>query len=465
MVASYVAAGTSAIGIATSVTPGLPAGAQAGDYIVIVASVRNSGTGTVNLPTNWSDIVDFGNLRVMVRLYDGVWTMPTITFTGATASATTIGQSFAIRGADPNILTILSGTPGTVLNASAQNIATPGITIPDNDALVFRVAWKQDDWTSITTPATYTAGPQDSSTLGDDAAQAIFYKEQDATTLGTGSLTVTGGAAAISRSVVFAFRSEPVFVAAEQSVWPPRVLLTITGLALGDDIELFRSVGGVRTAVRAGSSTDVTDTSFIVVDAELPFGVPVSYVAVVNGTYEYETGATTYTLSGGNVAATDAISGLAAEVKILSWPERAYERRATVFRVGGRNVVVAGDLGQPESTIELYVPDTDAHEALSDLLANATEAIIHIRQPGGYDGIDSYLAVVRASENRLVLRGSEEARIWVLRVAETEGWASSFEARGYTYADLEAAYTGLTYANLAADYATYLALAQADLGA
>lgn len=251
--------------------------------------------------------------------------------------------------------------------------------------------------------------------------------------------------------------------ATEQDVYPPRVLVSVTGLTLGDAIELFRVVGGERTEVRAGTSSSVTDTSFLTVDAELPFGVPVSYVAVVNSSTEYSTSATTYTLNGGKPVLTDAISGLAAEVVIRAWDEKRYNRQSSVFRVGGRNVVVSGDSGMFEGSIELYTETTSSRDNVMELLVDATEGVVQLRQPGGYDGVDSHLAVTGVSERRFSQDGTDERRLITIDAVEVEGWAPALEARGFTYADLENLYTGLTYADLAAAHATYLDLAQADL--
>lgn len=254
----------------------------------------------------------------------------------------------------------------------------------------------------------------------------------------------------------------------EQDVWPTRVLVSVTGLTVtgsADSVDVYRETGGERTAVRGGSTAAVTDPSFLVVDAELPFGVPIKYIAVVDGTTEYSTSLTTYTLDGGNVALTDAINGEAAEVVILAWDEKRLQRQATVFKVGGRNVVISGDLGMFEGDVELYTETTSSRDSLMSLLESATEGVIQIRQSydKAYDGVDSYVSVLGVAERRYSQDGSDPRRIFTLSVAEVESWAPLLHAQGFTYADLEAAYTGLTYANLASNYATYLALAQADL--
>lgn len=249
--------------------------------------------------------------------------------------------------------------------------------------------------------------------------------------------------------------------ATEQAVYPPRVLLSLTGLTITDEVELFRQVAGERTPVRAGAVT-ATDPSVLRTDAELPFGVPVTYIAVVNGATEYSDGPDTYTLPGGKVALSDAISGTAAEVVITAWPEKAIERVSTVFQVGGRNVVVAGARGMFLSEVELYTETTSSRDNLEALLDAATSATIQVRQGGGYDGVDCYVSVTTDTERRFSQDGSDPRRLWALRVAEVEGWAADLEARGYTLDDIATVYTGLTLADLAGDYTTLLDVAEAD---
>lgn len=251
--------------------------------------------------------------------------------------------------------------------------------------------------------------------------------------------------------------------AAVQDVWPPRVLVSVTGLTVGNAVEVYRVAGGARTLVRAGTAAAVTDPSFLRVDAELPFGVPVSYVAVVNGATEYATAAAAYALPGGKVAVTDAISGQAAEVVILSWPDKSRDRPASVFKVDGRNIVVSGPLAQYESDVELFTETTAAGDQLAALLADATEAVVQLRQPGGYDGVDAYLVVLGYTERRWSQDGSDPRRVWALRVAQVDAWPATLEAMGTTLQDIADAYAGLTLADIAGDYPTLLALAQADL--
>lgn len=253
----------------------------------------------------------------------------------------------------------------------------------------------------------------------------------------------------------------------QTSAWPPRNLVSVTGLVAGDDVEVYREVAGARTLVRAGSATDVSDPSFVRVDAEFPFGVPVHYVAVVNGADAASAGPDTYTLPGGKVALSDAITGLAAEVVVLSWPDKTRERDATIFRVGtdtgaSRNVVVARGLSQPTGVLDLVTQTASALDQLVALLAGATQNIVQLRQPGGYHDVDMYAAVVQAVTRRWSQDGTDERRITSLTYAEVDGWSAELANAGYTLQDIADVYAGQTLADLAGDYATLLDIAQGE---
>lgn len=252
----------------------------------------------------------------------------------------------------------------------------------------------------------------------------------------------------------------PSIAAVIQSVYPNRVAVSVTGLTIGNDVVIYRSVGGERTLLRGGTHSAITDVSVVNVDAELPFGVPVTYIARVNDATEYSTSATSYTLTGGKVAVTDAITGLAAEVIVLAWDEKGYNRVSSIFKVGGRNVVVSGDLGMFQGSVELFTETTSSGDNLRAVLEGATSGVVQVRQPGGYDGVDSYLAVLAATERRFSQDGSDERRVWALEVAEVEAWASTLTTREFTLQDIGDAYTGQTLNDLSGDYATLLAVAQ-----
>lgn len=182
----------------TALTAALPSGTAADDLVLIVASIRNSGTGVPNLPASWSTLLSAGNVAVFGRIYDGVWTMPSVSFTGGVANADTIVQAATFRRTSVSPVTSTSQ-----LNASAQNIAYPALSVPQAGCVVVAAGWKQDDWTGISVPAGFTHAGAQVSTAGDDAGQTLDYQVQTtAVSLTTGSWSVTGGAAAISRALL-----------------------------------------------------------------------------------------------------------------------------------------------------------------------------------------------------------------------------------------------------------------------
>jgi hypothetical protein len=453
---TFVGAGAAQTGNnAPTLTPPLHASTQAGDIVLVHASIR--GTAATMTSPGYQVVADNGNERILAKIAAAGEAAPVVTFTGGAAGDDNFAQAATWHGNEPSVGNIVAAI---LSNASAQNINYPALTVPaDNHALVV-AGWKQDDWTSVATLAGMTEIAETFSITGNDAGQVWDYQIQTtATNLTAGSFVVTGGLSAVSKGLALLIRPAAAISAVTQDDYPDRVLVSVTGLTLGDDVSIYRQVGGVRTLVRAGAATDVTDPSFLRVDAELPFGVPVTYVAVVNGVAEYSTGPTTYILDGGKVALSDAIGGLAAEVVIMAWDAKTYDRQATVYKVGGRNVVVSGEY---ESTMTLFTETTSSANNLRALLSDATDAIIQIRQAGGYDGVDSYIAVKQVAERRWSQDGSDQRRLWDLTVAEVDGWATALEATGFTLQDIYDFYgTTGTLATLNTDYATLLAIAQA----
>lgn len=253
--------------------------------------------------------------------------------------------------------------------------------------------------------------------------------------------------------------------AVEQDFYPPRILVSITGLTLTDDVIVYRVISAQRTELRAGSVQDIADTSFLVLDAELPFGVPVTYLAVVNSVTEYSTSATTYILGDGGddtkVVFTDAVSGAGAEAIIVAWPDKQYAPQSAVFVVGGRQLAVStGGVGMYTADIELVFEATTSLDNFYTLLNTATEGVIQFRA----DTSESdYWTVQRITESRYSNDWDDERRTVLISVAQVESWAAALEARGFTYQDV-ADYYGASghYTDVSDDYATYLAVAQGD---
>lgn len=211
---SFVAAGTAAHANNASVSPALPAGLAAGDLLLVFAAIRNSGTGTPNLPSGYVLLADMGNAALFGKYAASGEAAPTITFAGGVANADTSAQTAAWRGVG---LTIHNSA--TQLNGSAQNIAYPALIVSRDACLVLYLGWKQDDWTSVAAIAGATEIGEPDTTTGDDQGLVWDYVLQStAASIASGSFTVTGGASAISRGAVVALGSDVQTITVTRSV-------------------------------------------------------------------------------------------------------------------------------------------------------------------------------------------------------------------------------------------------------
>lgn len=205
--ATFVATGTVSHGNNASVTPGLPAGVQAGDLLVLFAAIRNNGTGFPNVPSGWSYRHWTFGLLVAVKYAAAGEVAPTVTFSSGVANADTSAQICAFRGASTQLGCGTKASPGVSwqANGSAQNIDYPALNVHRDGCVIIYAGWKQDDWTSVTGPGTEIGEPD--TTTGDDQGIAWYYQIQTAATnIAAGSFTVTGGAAAVSEAAVLALR-------------------------------------------------------------------------------------------------------------------------------------------------------------------------------------------------------------------------------------------------------------------
>lgn len=228
---AYRSSGTASSAMNASLTPTLATGQQQGDLLVAVASIRNSGTGTVNTPSGWTALLTSGNVKVLGRLARPGDTAPTITFASGAASATTLSQTFAVSGTAAPYLANLADVvhaASAQLNGSAQNVAMPGLTITEPNCGVLALVWKQDDFTSASNPYGFSTFPiVNSSTVGDDACQFAAWGVQiAASSLSSATYTVSGGAAAISRGILMAFKPYPASAAVLPAFTLPASTLT-----------------------------------------------------------------------------------------------------------------------------------------------------------------------------------------------------------------------------------------------
>lgn len=221
---TFGAAGTVTHASNASVTPGIPASVAAGNLLLVLAAIRNSGTGVPDTPSGYTRLPVFpvsSNVQLFGKVAVGGDAAPTITFTGGVANATTSAQMCRIAGAysAPDEALVVSNTQ---LNASAQDIAYPALAvkIPNlvtDNCIVLYLGWKPDDWTSVASPGTEIGEPD--TTTGDDQGIVWAYTIQtSAADIAAASFVVTGGASAISRAAVCAIRSNVQSMTVTRSV-------------------------------------------------------------------------------------------------------------------------------------------------------------------------------------------------------------------------------------------------------
>lgn len=201
---AFIAAGTIAHGNNASVAPALPAGmtVDTAQILVCFAAIRNSGTGTVDLPSGWTSLVNFGNTRVFGKYYVTGDAAPTVTFTDGAANADTSARLFGFSGTSLEI-----DASATQLNGSAQDIAYPLLDVRRTNNVMLAFGWKQDDWTSVAALSGFTEMADNATTTGDDQGIVADYRlDTTPADLAAGSFSVTGGASAISRSILVALR-------------------------------------------------------------------------------------------------------------------------------------------------------------------------------------------------------------------------------------------------------------------
>jgi hypothetical protein len=216
---SFVAAGTAATANNASVAPGLPAGWQEGDLLLVLASIRNSGTGRVVAPTGYTPMLQVDNWALFGKPAAAAESAPTVTITGGAAGADVLAQMAAFRNTE-----LTPVTTAYQLNPSAANITYPPVAgFQASWDVVLYLGWRQSSWT-VPNVATLTGAieiGESTSTAGSSAGQVWDYQIQTvpAPVVG-GVFTVTGGSSAISYGAVVALRSAVYMLRTTATVTP-----------------------------------------------------------------------------------------------------------------------------------------------------------------------------------------------------------------------------------------------------
>lgn len=201
---TLVGVGAAAHADNASVTPAMPVGVQAGDLVMVLGAIR--GTGAFVTGSGWSFTVfpTEPNVRLFAKIAGAGEPAPTVSFALGAAGDTTSAQVVAFRGNFTTVTDLVVNNAGQS-NASAQNVAYPALTVTRDDLLILYYGWKQDDWTSTTPPGTKIGDP--SSTVGSDQGIVWSFQQQfTKTNISAGSITVTGGASAVSKAAVLSLR-------------------------------------------------------------------------------------------------------------------------------------------------------------------------------------------------------------------------------------------------------------------
>ncbi|MFJ1653522.1 hypothetical protein ACIOC2_19455 [Streptomyces sp. NPDC088337] len=400
---------------------------------------------TTAIPSGSSGSIIAGTITLLARSAGKGWR-----WASSFGERTTSSTAFTTTGQSP--LTFKAGDfcwLGYALPASGTTFTAQGATAA---GVTFGTVTANRVTTAVTT-----------GNAARTAAASVAVSSGAATVAPTITATLSAAGTGVAGMLRIREASSDV-TAAPQSVFPPRNLVSVTGLA-GDDITsvtVYRQVGTTLSPVRAAAGVDTTGTNVLLrVDAEQPFGVAHNYAADltdVNGqTWRAYSGPITSTVDGDVIS--DAVRGTGARVFIEEWPEKRRSREATVFNVGGRLVTVGKPRSAAQSSITVSTDSSEDGDDLQEVLDHATEGTILIRKQISLEGVDGYQALIEDSERR---QWSIPYRLWELSTAETEPWPDVLEASGYTLQDIADNMT--TLSDLAAQFPTLLAIALYDWG-
>lgn len=488
MTISFVAIGGQATHTDT-VTPGYPGGTAAGQLAILQVVSGHTNDNVPSTPSGWTLAGSFSGgggsfgsgtgprrLTFFTRILVGSDAAPTTAIPSG-SSGSTIGARIMLLsrtagtgwrwavsfGEDTTSGTAFSVTGATALTWVPGDFALLGYALPVStaDVTVEAIAASGITYGTVTERADGATG------TGNNARNC---EASGSVSSGTATIapTVTATLSAASTGVAGVLRVREASSdvnATAQSVFPPRNLVSATGLT-GDDIvtaTLYRQVGTDLTAVRAASSVDVTgQASLLRVDAEQPFGVSLNYAALLTDLFGNQwtvySGPITSTVSSDVIS--DAIRGVGAAVKVespLGWKR---DRDSSQFNVNGRIVVVGKPRSARSGTITVRTETDVDGDALNSVLDNATEGVILVRKSSSLTRLDGTYALLDDSEDP---NWYDEFRWFQLNVVKADDWPDVMEAAGFTLADIAANFAILSDIS-AAFPGTLLDIALFDFG-
>lgn len=486
MTISYVGAGVLAQA-ATSITPAMPASPAVGQLAILQVVSATVTDSTPSAPSGWQLVDSFsggggtfgsgtGPRRVswFARILTGGEAAPTTTVPTATGSMVA-GQIFTLArsgGTGWRWATSLGEDTASGTGFSAPCVDTLTWAVGDFALIAYGIAAGGASLTAeaiTATGITFGTVTERSDTQLTSGDLGRYGAATGSVTAGTGTQapTVTATLAVASTGAAGVLRirqATAALVASPQTVFPPRTLASVTGMAAEDIVTatIFRQLDSDRTPVRAASAVDVTGVDVLLrVDAEMPLGLAASYVAAltdVNGlTWEVSSGSITASADGDIIS--DAVNGIGAQVLIEAPWDKSRERDSTQFNVGGRLVIVSRRRSGATATVTVRTDTDQDGDALDQVLQGATEGVVMIRKQTSLSRLDGYYAVTADTERP---HWYDQVRWWDLTTVQVEAWPDVLEAAGFTLQDVADNYS--TLADVSAAFSTLLAIALYDFG-
>lgn len=490
MTISYVGIGALS-SHADTISPALPAGSTAGRLAVLAVVSAHDQESIPTIPAGWMRAGTlsggggaFGagtgprRLSFFARVLDGTETAPTTRIPSGGTGSLIAGR-----------VTVLSRSAGTgwrwSMSAGEDTSADTAFSAAGATAL----PWAVGDFVVIgyglrsSTPTMSAEGTTASGitfgTVTERADDAVATGHTARLGLATGSVSAGTGTqaptatATLSAShtgvgAILRIREATSAIAtSQQTVFPPRTLISVTGMASEDIVAatIERQLGTDRTAVRAATAVDVTgDDVLLRIDAEQPFGVPVTYIAtltdVTGGQWELVSGSVTSTVDKDVIS--DAVRGVGAAVRLKAPFDKARTRDAAQFNVNGRIIVVGKRRSSPSTTATVRTESEADGDALDAALADATEGVILIRARTALSRLDGYYALLDDDESPTWY---DAYRLWTLDLVKVEAWPDVLEAAGFTLADIADNFETLRDLSDAFTPGTLLSIALYDFGA
>lgn len=193
-----IGTGSFTTGNNSTLVPPLPAGLAVGNMMVLSVTHYNTAA-SITTPTGWTRISNgFSNVALFYRVYQTGDTAPSVAFTGGAAGDSCSAQVRAFSNAQAPVHVAAQS------NASAQNVAYPGGSVPSLNPVWLMQLWKQSGGTTgSTAPTNFTDQQGAANSAGTNQETHLWYRTNataDIETVPAGTSTWSGGSAAISRA-------------------------------------------------------------------------------------------------------------------------------------------------------------------------------------------------------------------------------------------------------------------------